>query len=49
MIRPPKPLDENGQGVPYAQFGYAAHIALVEVDPGHWAPSGCAGDAGRGA
>ena len=29
---PTKPLDENGQGVPYAQYGYAAHLALVEVD-----------------
>jgi CO/xanthine dehydrogenase Mo-binding subunit/aerobic-type carbon monoxide dehydrogenase small subunit (CoxS/CutS family) len=29
---PTKPLDENGQGEPYAQFGYAAHIAVVAVD-----------------
>jgi aldehyde oxidoreductase len=29
---PTAPLDENGQGVPYAQFGYAAHLAVVEVD-----------------
>ena len=29
---PTKPLDENGQGEPYAQFGYAAHLAVVEVD-----------------
>ena len=29
---PAKPLDENGQGVPYAQFGYAAHLVVVEVD-----------------
>lgn len=29
---PTKPLDKNGQGVPYAQFGYAAHLAVVEVD-----------------
>lgn len=29
---PTKPLDANGQGHPYAQFGYAAHMALVEVD-----------------
>ncbi|MFC3614338.1 molybdopterin-dependent oxidoreductase [Lutimaribacter marinistellae] len=29
---PTKPLDENGQGVPYAQFGYAAHLIVVEVD-----------------
>ncbi|KMK67285.1 molybdopterin-dependent oxidoreductase [Puniceibacterium sp. IMCC21224] len=29
---PTKPLDENGQGDPYAQYGYAAHLALVEVD-----------------
>lgn len=29
---PTKPLDKNGQGVPYAQFGYAAHLAVVDVD-----------------
>ncbi len=29
---PTSPLDENGQGEPYAQFGYAAQMALVEVD-----------------
>jgi aldehyde oxidoreductase len=29
---PTKPLDANGQGIPYAQFGYAAHLAVVEVD-----------------
>ena len=29
---PTKPLNENGQGHPYAQFGYAAHLAVVEVD-----------------
>ena len=29
---PTEPLDENGQGVPYAQFGYTAHLAVVEVD-----------------
>lgn len=29
---PIKPLDENGQGVPYAQFGYAAQLVVVEVD-----------------
>jgi len=29
---PTKPLDANGQGAPYAQFGYAAHMAVVEVD-----------------
>ena len=29
---PTRPLDENGQGVPYAQFGYAAQMAVVEVD-----------------
>ena len=29
---PIRPLDENGQGDPYAQFGYAAHLAVVEVD-----------------
>ncbi|WP_299873675.1 molybdopterin-dependent oxidoreductase [uncultured Sulfitobacter sp.] len=30
---PTKPLDANGQGEPYAQFGYAAHLVVVEVDP----------------
>ena len=29
---PIKPLDANGQGSPYAQFGYAAQIAVVDVD-----------------
>ena len=29
---PTKPLDANGQGAPYAQFGYAAHLAVVQVD-----------------
>ncbi|OSP55873.1 molybdopterin cofactor-binding domain-containing protein [Pseudoruegeria sp. SK021] len=29
---PTQPPDENGQGAPYAQFGYAAHLAMVEVD-----------------
>ncbi len=29
---PTKPLDENGQGNPYAQFGYAAHLVVVSVD-----------------
>lgn len=29
---PTKPLDANGQGHPYAQFGYAAHLAVIEVD-----------------
>lgn len=28
------PLDENGQGAPYAQFGYGAHLVEVEVDTG---------------
>ena len=29
---PTEPLDANGQGAPYAQYGYAAHLAVVEVD-----------------
>ncbi|GGA12886.1 aldehyde oxidase [Amylibacter cionae] len=29
---PTRPLDKDGQGVPYAQFGYAAHLAVVDVD-----------------
>ncbi|GIT86696.1 molybdopterin cofactor-binding domain-containing protein [Roseobacter sp. OBYS 0001] len=29
---PTKPMDSNGQGAPYAQFGYAAQLAVVEVD-----------------
>ena len=29
---PTTPLDENGQGAPYAVFGYGAQIAEIEVD-----------------
>ena len=29
---PTTALDEDGQGEPYAQFGYGAHMAEVEVD-----------------
>ncbi|MBM3485081.1 MAG: 2Fe-2S iron-sulfur cluster binding domain-containing protein [Alphaproteobacteria bacterium] len=29
---PTEPLDEKGQGVPYATYGFAAQIAEVEVD-----------------
>ncbi|EKV29218.1 Putative hypoxanthine oxidase XdhD [Caenispirillum salinarum AK4] len=29
---PTAPLDENGQGEPYAAFGWGAHVAEVEVD-----------------
>jgi CO/xanthine dehydrogenase Mo-binding subunit/aerobic-type carbon monoxide dehydrogenase small subunit (CoxS/CutS family) len=29
---PTTPLDENGQGIPYATYAFAAQIALVEVD-----------------
>lgn len=29
---PTTPLDDNGQGVPYAVYGYGAQIARVEVD-----------------
>ena len=29
---PTSPLDENGQGVPYAVFGFGAHMAEVVVD-----------------
>ncbi|MCU1303809.1 MAG: aldehyde oxidase [Candidatus Sulfotelmatobacter sp.] len=29
---PTSPLDENGQGVPYAVYGFGAHLAEVEVD-----------------
>lgn len=29
---PTSPLDENGQGAPYAVFGFGAHIAEVVVD-----------------
>ncbi|MCS6764655.1 MAG: molybdopterin-dependent oxidoreductase [Candidatus Protistobacter heckmanni] len=31
---PTVPLDENGQGVPYATYGFAAQMAEVEVDTG---------------
>jgi CO/xanthine dehydrogenase Mo-binding subunit len=29
---PTSPLDEDGQGVPYAVYGFGAHMAEVEVD-----------------
>ena len=29
---PTTPLDENGQGIPYATYGFAAQMAEVEVD-----------------
>jgi len=29
---PTKTLDENGQGIPYAVYGFGAHLAEVEVD-----------------
>ena len=29
---PTKALDENGQGIPYASYGYGAHLAEIEVD-----------------
>lgn len=29
---PIKPLDDNGQGVPYAMYGYAAHMVELAVD-----------------
>ncbi|HET6161847.1 MAG TPA: molybdopterin cofactor-binding domain-containing protein [Dongiaceae bacterium] len=29
---PTTPLDENGQGVPYACYGFATQVALVQVD-----------------
>jgi CO/xanthine dehydrogenase Mo-binding subunit len=29
---PTSPLDKNGQGVPYAVFGFGAHLAEIEVD-----------------
>jgi aldehyde oxidoreductase len=29
---PTKPLDENGQGIPYAVYGFGAHLAEVDVD-----------------
>jgi CO/xanthine dehydrogenase Mo-binding subunit/aerobic-type carbon monoxide dehydrogenase small subunit (CoxS/CutS family) len=29
---PTTPLDENGQGVPYATYAFAAQVAIVEVD-----------------
>ena len=31
---PTSPLDENGQGEPYATFGYGAHMIELEVDRG---------------
>ena len=29
---PTSPLDADGQGIPYAVYGYGAHLAEVEVD-----------------
>ena len=29
---PTSPLDENGQGTPYAVYGFGAHMAEIEVD-----------------
>ena len=29
---PTSPLDENGQGIPYAVFGFGAHLAEISVD-----------------
>jgi aldehyde oxidoreductase len=29
---PTKPLDQDGQGIPYAVYGFGAHLAEVEVD-----------------
>ncbi len=29
---PTSPLDENGQGIPYAVFGFGAHMAEIELD-----------------
>jgi len=29
---PTQPLDANGQGIPYAVYGFGAHLAEVEVD-----------------
>lgn len=29
---PTKPLDANGQGVPYATYGFGAHLAVVDID-----------------
>jgi CO/xanthine dehydrogenase Mo-binding subunit len=30
---PTRPLDEDGQGIPYATYGFASQVAAVEVDP----------------
>jgi CO/xanthine dehydrogenase Mo-binding subunit/aerobic-type carbon monoxide dehydrogenase small subunit (CoxS/CutS family) len=30
---PTTPLDGDGQGIPYASYGFAAQMALVEIDP----------------
>jgi aldehyde oxidoreductase len=29
---PTSPLDENGQGIPYAVYGFGAHLAEIEID-----------------
>jgi aldehyde oxidoreductase len=30
---PTTPLDADGQGTPYAAYGFGAHVAVVDVDP----------------
>jgi CO/xanthine dehydrogenase Mo-binding subunit len=30
---PTSPLDADGQGTPYAAYGFGAHLAVVDVDP----------------
>ncbi len=30
---PTTPLDADGQGLPYAAYGFGAHLAYLEVDP----------------
>ena len=29
---PTEPLDANGQGVPYATYGFGAHLAVIDID-----------------
>lgn len=31
---PTRPLDENGQGIPYAVYGYGAQLVELSVDRG---------------
>ena len=43
---PTTPLDADGQGVPYASYAFAAHIAELELDLGLGTVEGARGYCG---